>query len=298
MRRWLWLPLLFTGIVGTYLACWYLQSPVAAGIYPARVGGTHLAVEPDEELYKLPVIWVRPHPWAATPPALARVDLLAENGPNVSISGEVQARAPFWPEPGRPVWLQKRAVLGYIAVPVAAERVTFAGVRFRWPDGQEELYANGRITFQRAVLKAGNWSAPGSMNQLALESRDLKGNYLVVEGHGTLVDVISALPGTAGELRYKEGLEAFGANREPWREYQPLSLPMAVDGRITIYIPAVPERLRDTFHSTRHGIVVQTDHGEAVVAAATYQWGMMADHTAWRYWTPYFLYQPAQKLAP
>lgn len=288
-------------LVAGFYALWYFQSPVGSGVYPGRVGGVMFT---DSNSYELPVVWVRRFPWERFPPQMAEAQLLTENGQVVGRSVFARPVGSDIPVRG-PVWVQPRAVIGELSLPFPAEGVTATQVAFIWKDGRTETYDIGPIRLEVAARPTSELFATNQWAKWMFEPHELDGSYLWPVGPGTLVDVISAMPGMEGTppgLLYREGKNpdshSMQALYKESGEYKPLTLPMEIHGYITIYLPYTDEakaRLRDTHYSTRHALVYRTAEGkQGTVPAWGYSYGRAAPD-AWRSWVPYFIYEPREQ---
>lgn len=299
-RSWAWAIGGALAVVAGFYALWYFQSPVGSGVYPGRVGGVQFL---DSNTYKLPVVWVRQYPWERFPPRMAEAQLIGEGGQVVGRSVFARPEGPKVPVQS-PVWVQPRAIMGAISLPFPEAGVKATAVSFIWEDGRTETYDLGPIRLEKFSDPTPALWSTNQWERWVFEPYEMEGNYLWPVGPGTLVDVISAMPGMEGTpqgLLYREGQDPDSHSMQaPYREsgaYKPLTLPMEVREYITIYLPFSDEakaRLRDTHYSARHALVYRTAEGKQVTVPATgYTFGV-ADQNRWRSWVPFFVYEPRQ----
>lgn len=205
-------PLLLLGalaaLVGGYLLFWYAQSPVGPSIYPARLGGT-IVTDGHEPRVRLPVIWLRPHPWAEHPPAFYWVALVGEAGDGLRLQGSWRP-AVQWPDRGLPLWRRPRAVQGDMEVPFPADGFTVTGVRWQVEGEPEKVYRTGPVNPIWTGQEKGSLSFSGGLPQYAyphakpgqpFNQEVIEGYYLFMEGHGRIVEIIPAVAGAKPPVR-------------------------------------------------------------------------------------------------
>ncbi|MFZ5814303.1 MAG: hypothetical protein ACOY93_03255 [Bacillota bacterium] len=309
-RRALLLLIAAAGLIGGYLLYWYLQSPVPAGVYPARLGG-HIGVHEEEPVFDLPVIWVRPHPFAAHPPEFSRIALVGEEGDGPLVSGNWRPKIQWLDEWKRPVWLRSRAVQGSVRVRFPEEGFTAIGVRWQITGEPERLYRTGPVRFLWSPSQESTLRNSGGSLQLGyphdepgkpFDRETIEGYYLFLQGHGRIVEIISSLAGAESPptgLRYRTGQEDWGTTRRFYEKevYEPVTLPWEFAGSGTLYVPlpsAVNERARDTYFFHRPILVVEEAGSRRVLVTGYTEYGLRTNRCGWRYWVPYFIYTPGE----
>lgn len=301
--RFLWLlPVFFLGA----LAYWYAASPVGPGFYPARLGGARFVHE-AKPTFRLPIIWVRPHPWASLPPALQFAALTGEGADGPALHGEWRPTI-TWDRPDRPAWLQSRVQHGFLDLDFPAEGMTITGVQWQVAGEPERRFTTGDVRLvwapatERAPVTTSGWANqfgyPYTEPGKAWLTDELVGHYFMLRGHGQVLDILSSLPGAdypIDGLVYREGREEMGPHRLYYQDpaYQPLTFPLTVQGEVTVYIPLSPnaqERLHDTYFYLRPAIVVAMESGPRTVAASVASYGLKVNPGKWRHWVPYYIY--------
>lgn len=136
-----WSALLPLTVVA-YLAYWYLVDPVPSGVYPARLAG-QFVVDTAEPKAELPVIWVRPHPFAKVPPILRNVGFVGASDEQKTVIGSSTVHTPFGHP--QPIWLQPRRIEAYVTVPFPEGGLQAAGVTWRIDAGTERVYRFGPL---------------------------------------------------------------------------------------------------------------------------------------------------------
>lgn len=304
-RRLIQFLLLAAGGVAALLAYWYLQSPIPSGLYPARLGGIIASSEPSP-VFDLPVVWVRPHPWARFPPELQRAALVGEAGNGPLKTGNWSASLQ-WRYSDRPAWLQPRAIMGHVSLDFPAEGLTVTGVRWQLQGEPEKLYRTGPLQLlwqspkDQATLSASGWYNLSDTTSVDLGSKEIElaGLLVFLQGHGRIVDIINSVAGSAHPIQgllYRTGRETMlEVHRYDKPEYQPVRFPLEHAGDATLYIPFTPEakeRMRDTYWYLSPLIVVEGKDGRRPVVANFRESGLRTEQDRWRYWVPYFVYTP------
>lgn len=297
---------LLAATVGGYLIYWYAQSPVGPGLYPARLGGT-IVTDEREPVFRLPLIWIRPNPWAEHPPGLTQLSLVGEQGEDgPMLHGQFGPRV-TWPDRALPPWRQPRALQGYLEVPFPADGFTATGVRWQIEGEAEALYRTGPVNLIWAGQERSSLTISGGTPQRRYpydepgkrpDDTVIEGHYLFLEGHGRIVAIIPSLAGseppTEG-LRWRLGQEEWGLTQRYYEkpEYQPLSLPWDFAGRATLFLPLTPEaneRMKDTYYYFGPALVVEADGKQRIIPSGYREYGLRSDRT-WRHWVPYFIYE-------
>lgn len=313
MKRF-WYGLLAAAVLAAgWLICWYAQSPVSSGIYPARLGGTIFTDGRNPE-FDLPMIWVRPYPWAAVPPVLHFGALVGPEGDTPrTMNGEWRPDI-AWEPRTRPAWLQPRTVQGTVRLPYPQDGMTVQGVRWQVGDQPAQTYRTGPLKLAWAPQTGGPvrfgggtyqyaypWDEPGKQPDYSR----LVGHYLYVDGPGRLVDLIPSLAGTShppDRALYREGtVGPDGLTGRHYEDpaYRPLTLPLEISSAITIYLPLPAEaqaRITDTYYYWRPAAVFETSDGRRETVLSWYrETGIRASRREWRYWVPYFVYAESRQ---
>lgn len=282
-----------------WLLFWYLQSPVPARVYPGRVGGRYWDDSASVHgAYRLPVVWIRPHPFAEFPPALEEGALTGPSGEGGISRG---ARADLkWHQDSRPIWLRPRSVEGYLSLPFPADGFTANGVRFRWEGQQDRRYSIGEIALRLIPRGEGgplSWGSSYHYDQ-AGGNPQLVASHLHVEGWGTLT---ALTPGAAGMTEVAEGARywqgaAYAYPNAPGGE--PLRLPLQLAGRRTVlYLPLTEparELLKQTHFSGQYLLRIESPTGVADAVIGTDTLRPSIDSRWRRDWVDYYIYKETQ----
>lgn len=282
---------------------WYLDRPATTGVYPARVAGTWV-VRDGQPIYKLPVVWVRPHPWAEVPPWLVESALV---GPDGAVGPRQRGGRPSisFPDRSLPAWRHPRALRGHIEFSFPAEGFTVEGVRWQFEDEPERFYRNGplRLIWSKGEPSTLQFSGLAEQHEYPYDEpgehplgKNVVGVYLHLTGSGRIVDLLPPLPGTPHPpegMRYRPGQEEMGLVRRYYEDpvYQDVTLPWDFSGTATLYIPLPPEareRMHDTYIFYRPNIALE-ENGKRVDAVFS-GWGggqlKPLDHV----WSRYYIY--------
>lgn len=296
--KWVRLAAVPLGLVVAYLIYWYAQSPVGSGLYPARVDGAYVTDGGAD--YPLPVIWVRPHPFAERPPTLEFATLENKEGKPSIMNGEFRPILE-WHERDRPLFLRERAVRGTLKLPFNPEGITVTGVHWRLMGGPDQHFANGPLELVKVEppqfhvgLEASGGVYHYPSKALGHTGLDWQGRFVFLSGAANLLDVIATMPGMG---RPVQGLMLKRGHNDNQFDlsggYQPITLPHKIEGDSILYIPLPPEakqRLKDTYFYFRPAYVVQTPDGPATILNGASEYGYAA-RPGWRSWVPYFIYQ-------
>ncbi len=294
-HKWLALLLVTVFLAAGYLLYWYAQSPVPVGVYPGRVGGELYgqdSIRPNT--YKLPVAWVRPHPWARFPQDLESASLEDDQGRGEVLQGSF--RPDFsWPDQDRPVWLQPRVIFGTLALPFPKEGITATTLRWQFDGEREKRYPIGPIVLHVAHDSSPSLKVVGAAGETTPDG-EIEGCYLFLEGPGIITDLV---PSWAGQerpingLRFHRGRMPSSYPKEPYLQWELIDLPLNVAGSSVIYVPLseTAQQLMRTTHFYFAPAVIYRDGQGSHTTVSSVSVGHAGNPSpGWRRWVPYFVF--------